>query len=484
MKPEFDPELPAEGEGEAREGLRRALEDSANGGFQARLRSSFVRGDFSSLAASRGPAGGRSPAAAGDPALTNGPLGFAAGSEGSNIEQEPERGSAATRPRANPPSAIPHDSVAHDNLPGGALAGGAPEPQDRQPSSGSEGAGEARSDGRSPWELRLAAALRPGPAPEALRVETRAAFVGGAAAEDLAPLERQALREALGTPAPRKDFARDLRAEFLGVQAAGAGSSVTGPNSTPVPARAERTRAAGEHAAQGARVLLDPRLAGARWMVTALAAAAALLLWFGPFGESSDGWKIRDRAQLGDLATFNGRPVESDTLPADGHCEFCPGVDTVLSYRGSVHLGLDGETQAVLDRPRKGEMLGMRFSTPTGEANLVAIEGALPTRIATGQVEVVVAEGATSVRYRKEGTCVVVVEGEAQVTLLAGFGESGEPRQRTWKVSRGQRLTVDAEGRVAVFDDFTEQCEIDPHAAERLADMRYLQQSLSQGRAL
>lgn len=423
MSAEFEPETPAEGA--TREGLRKALSEGAASGFQKRLRASFVSGDFSANPGSRGSGDGRNPAAAGAPAS----------SPGSDAPGDPNRSTA------NPPSPLAQSTPAGGNA--------------QQP-----------RDGRTPSELRLAAILHPGPAPEALRSQTRAAFLDGGAAADLAPLERRALREALEAPAARPGFARDLRSEFL--------SGATATAEQPAP---EETAPA---EAKGGKILRDPRLT-ARWAITALAAAAALLLLIGPFGGSGDGWQVRDSAQLGELATFSGRPFSSSKIPANGNCEFCPGKDTVLTYQDTVHLGLDGATAAVLDRPREGEMLGMRFGTPTGEANLVAFEGAQPTRISTGQVEVVVAEGATSVRYRKEGTCVVVVDGEAQVSLLAGLEADG---QRTWTVTTGQRLTVDVDGNVMLYEDFTEQCEVDPHAAERLEDMHSLQQSLARGEAL
>ncbi|MHC4377703.1 MAG: hypothetical protein ACYS26_13965, partial [Planctomycetota bacterium] len=316
MTAEFESDTP--GEGATREGLRKALSEGADGGFQARLRASFVRGEFSESPASRASGDGRNPAAAGDPAISSGPD----ASDGSH------------RTPANPPSPLAQSTPTGD--------------QAQQP-----------SDGRTPSELRLAAILHPDPAPEALRSQTRAAFLSGEAAADLAPLERRALRDALEAPAARPGFARDLRSEFLSGPADSAGTAE--PQTEP------------ELAAQpeGGKILRDSRLTGARWAITALAAAAALLLLIGPFGGSGDGWQVRDSAQLGDLATFSGRPFSSSTVPANGSCEFCPGKDTVLSYRDIVHLGLDGDTAAVLDPPREGEMLGMRFGTPTGEANLV-----------------------------------------------------------------------------------------------------------------
>lgn len=441
MTAEFESEGPEDGA--TREGLRKALGEGADGGFQARLRAAFVSGEFSESAASRASGDGRNSAAAGDPAISSGP----------------DASDGLHRTPANPPSPLAQSTPTGDPA--------------QQP-----------SDGRSPSELRLAAILHPGPAPAALRSRTRAAFLSGEGAADLAPLERRALRDALEAPAARPGFARDLRSEFLSGSAATAANTEldAAPADAAEPADVAEPAQAAEPV--GGKVLRDSRLTGARWAITALAAAAALLLLIGPFGGSGDGWRVRNQAQLGGLATFNGQPFASATVPANGKCEFCPGKDTVLSYRDTVHLGLDGETAAVLDQPRKGEMLGMRFGSPTGEANLVAFEGAQPTRISTGQVEVVVSKGATSVRYRKEGTCVVVVEGEAQVSLLASFGPNSADDQRTWTVTSGQRLTVDVDGNVGIFEHFTEQCEVDPYAAERLEDMRALQESLARGEAL
>lgn len=439
MTAEFESDLPQDGE--HREGLRKALGENADAGYQERLRAAFLRGEFSEILESQEAGEGRKDAAAGDPPVV------------------PAQ-STANGPSLTP--ATPEIPLARSPLAQSPLAQRTPAGDPAQ----------QPHDGRTPAELRLASILRPGPAPEALRDRTRAAFLSGEGAADLAPLERRALRAALEGQQPRPGFARDLRSEFLAGPAAATAEAAQG---------ASRERAAEP---DGGKLLRDSRLAQTRWAVSALAAAAALLLLLGPWGASDDGWRVRDQAQLGDLATFNGQPFASATLPANGKCEFCPGKDTVLSYRDTVHVGLDGETAAVFDPPREGEMLGMRFSAPTGEANLVAFEGAQPMRISTDQVEVVVAKGATSVRYRNEGTCVVVVEGEAQVSLLASLGRTPEAGPRTWTVTMGQRLTIDVDGNVEIFEQFAEQCDVDPHAAERLEDMHALRQSLVQSEAL
>lgn len=411
-----------------RDGLRQTLDGGADSGYRERLRQAFVQGDFSAFAGSRESEGGRRRAVAGGASGTESSLAGASS------------GGTAPPGTQNPPTSLAEQS----------------------------------SDQRTPSERRLAAILHPGAATADGRERARHALLSGRTAAETQ--SERALGEALREGSARPAFAAGLRSQFtqgeFGQQAdsdSGAGSGSGGDEA---------------QAPTGGRILRDARLTGARWAITALAAAAALILWIGPWAGGGEGWRVSDTGQLGSLATFNGRPFDSEVVPADGRCVFCPGSDAILNYRGQAHLGLDGATQAVLSEPQENEPLSMSFSSPGGEANFVAGDGSQPMRITTDQVIVLVSSGSTSVRYEGYGTCVVVVEGEAEVSLVDGVASLAGDSKRVWHLTEGQRLAVTPEGVVDFIENFTEKCELDPQLGERLQGMQTLRETLTEGQAL